>query len=141
MSKVIIDAKNCILGRLATFAAKRTLMNDEVVIVNCEHAVISGNRNLTLAKYRQKCNRGSPTQGPFIPKTADRMVKRTIRGMIPYKKGRGKEPFNRIRCYRGIPEDFAKGPFHTIKGASISKLPRLEYITVGEICNHLKEKK
>ena len=46
MSKepVIIDASNLVLGRLASFAAKRALQGDEVIVFNAENAVISGTK-------------------------------------------------------------------------------------------------
>ena len=41
---MIIDAKNVVLGRLSSFAAKQLLLGEEVDIVNCEEAVLSGKR-------------------------------------------------------------------------------------------------
>ena len=35
------------------------------------------------------------------------MLKRGIRGMLPdFRKGQGKQAFQRIKCYDGIPEEF-----------------------------------
>jgi len=35
-------------------------------------------------------------------------MKRTIRGMLSYKKGRGGDAFKRIMCYVGVPREFEK---------------------------------
>ncbi len=38
---MIIDANNMILGRLASFAAKKALLGEKIDVINCEKAVIS----------------------------------------------------------------------------------------------------
>ena len=40
----IIDGKNAVLGRLASFAAKEALRGEEIVILNCEQIIITGNK-------------------------------------------------------------------------------------------------
>jgi len=134
---MIINAENLILGRFATVAAKKALLGEEISIINCEKALITGNRKTILAKYKQKIQMGKPQKGPFIPKRADRFVKRTIRGMLPYKQGRGSKAFDRIRCYVGIPDDFKDKKAETIEKANISKVPNLKHITIGEICKSI----
>ena len=134
---MIINAENLILGRFATVAAKKALLGEDVSIINCEKALITGNRKAILAKYKQKIQMGKPQKGPFIPKRADRFVKKTIRGMLPYKQGRGSKAFEKIRCYVGIPDDFKDKKAETIEKANISKVPNLKYITVGEICKSI----
>ena len=86
----VINAKNLILGRLASSVAKRALLGESIELVNCEQAVITGNKKWLIARYRQRRERGTPTQGPFFPRQPERFVKRTIRGMLPYKKELGR---------------------------------------------------
>lgn len=40
----VIDGTDAVLGRLASFAAKQALLGEEIVIVNCEKVIITGNR-------------------------------------------------------------------------------------------------
>ena len=40
----IIDGKNAILGRMASYVAKEALKGEEVVVVNCEEVIITGNK-------------------------------------------------------------------------------------------------
>ena len=134
---MIIDARNLILGRLATIAAKKAILGEDIHIINCENAVISGSKKNVLLNYKTKANRGSQFKGPFIPKTSDRFVKRAIRNMLPYKKPRGREAFNRIKCHRGIPTTMKDKKPETLKAAEFSKLPTLKYVTVEYICKHL----
>ena len=37
---MIIDAKNLVLGRMATVVAKEALLGEKIDIINCEKAVV-----------------------------------------------------------------------------------------------------
>ena len=107
MEKIIIDGANATLGRLASYAAKQALMGKEIVIVNANDVVIVGNRNNILEKYVIIVKKGgSSLKGPKISRTPERLLKRTIRGMLPHKKGRGEDAVDKIKCYNGTPEEF-----------------------------------
>lgn len=140
MIKMIINADNLILGRMATISAKKALMGENVDIVNCEKAVITGNKREVLEKFKERNKRGIPAKGPFYPKRADMFVRRSIRGMLPYKQEKGRKAFKKIMCYVGVPEKFKDKNIETIKKADFSKMPVLKYIRVGRICKELKNK-
>jgi len=129
---MIIDAENIILGRLASFVAKKALRGNSLDIINCEKAVVSGKKRFTLNETVRKYNQGT-FKGPFIPKQADRFVRRTIRGMLPYKTPHGREAFKKIKCYLGIPVQFNDKKSEKIPGADSSKLPSKDHIYVKEI--------
>lgn len=137
---MIIDATNLIAGRIATIAVNATKKGEDVQIVNCEKAVITGDRRDILAKYHSRRRKGSTFKGPFIPTKPKAFMKRTIRGMIPYKKQKGKLLLKKIRCFQGMPENLAKAKHEIIKEADVSKTKSLRYISIGEICQRLKEK-
>lgn len=104
---LIVDGKNAILGRLASYAAKQLLLGKEIAIVNSEKIVVSGNSRSIIEEYKEMRRRGgSSLRGPFFPKKPEIIVKRTIRGMLPHKRGRGEEALKRVKCYEGIPEEF-----------------------------------
>ncbi len=132
---MIIDATDSILGRLATHVAKNSLNGEEVLVINCEKAFITGNKNTILAKYKRKKSIGTH-KGPFMPRMPDRFVKRIIRGMIPYKTNRGREAFARIKCYVGVPEKL-KGKAIKLDYADIGKIQYAKSITIGEICKEM----
>jgi len=134
---MIINAENLILGRLGTFAAKKSLMGEEVRIVNCKNAVIIGKKSEVLNRYKRKFDRRTPVKGPFIPKTAERFVKRSIRGMLPYKKERGREAFKRIICYKEIPETFKNEKIETLDKFNVLNSGQVNFIKVIDICRHL----
>ena len=137
---MIIDASNLILGRLGTYAAKKALLGEKIDIVNSENCVMTGNGASIFANYDKKLKRGTPSKGPFFHRMPDRFVKRTIRGMLPYKKGRGKIAFKNINCHIGVPENLKDQKFETIKNANVEKVPNLKYIKIKEICIHIGAK-
>lgn len=138
---MIIDGSNTILGRLAAHAAKQALLGEKVDIVNCDKVVVSGNKYNTYAHYRQKLARGTPRKGVFITRSPDRIVKRTVRGMVPYKQAKGLEAFKRVMCYNGVPASFQGQKMETIKSAHVSKLPNLRFTSVGNIVAELRGRK
>ncbi len=108
--QIIIDATNATLGRLASYAAKQSLLGREVIIVNCNAVIISGAPQQTLNKYKKaKARGGSALKGPFFPRSPEKIMKRAIRGMLPdHREGRGKEALRRIMCYNLVPPEFEK---------------------------------
>ncbi|MFW5865927.1 MAG: 50S ribosomal protein L13 [Nanoarchaeota archaeon] len=129
---IVIDAQHMILGRLATFAAKQALLGQEVRVINAERAVISGKKANTINMMTVRNERGIPAKGPFMPKMADRYVRRTIRGMLPYKIPKGAQAYKRVLCYVGVPDEFKDVKVTQPEQASVSKLPTMNLITVGE---------
>ncbi|HLD05915.1 MAG TPA: 50S ribosomal protein L13 [Candidatus Nanoarchaeia archaeon] len=134
---MIIDATDLLLGRMASHAAKAALLGQQVDIVNCERAVISGRAKDIIARYRQRRERGYPYKGPFFPKQSDRLVRRTVRGMLPYKKEKGSSAFKRVMCWKGIPEQFKEKKMERFADCQADKLPNEQYMTIGQLCIHL----
>ncbi len=134
---MIIDASNLLLGRMATVVAKKALLGEKIDIVNCENALISGKRNMILAHYRHKKERGTYKHGPFFYSMPDKFVRRTIRGMLPYRTKRGLDAYKRIMCYIGVPAELKSTKIESIQVANAEKLPILHKISVGEVCNQL----
>lgn len=133
---MIIDGENCILGRMATQAAKAALNGETVNIVNADKLIVTGKPESIMAEYKVRINRkdrANPTKSPRMFKRPDFLVKRTIRGMLPKKSTRGVEALKRIRAYIGVPEEFAG------KGVKVgeAKELRCKSLTVGEICRGL----
>ncbi|UCE95163.1 MAG: 50S ribosomal protein L13 [Candidatus Bathyarchaeota archaeon] len=132
----IIDANNLILGRMATVVAKRLLQGEIVTILNAEKAIISGKRLSRVKEAKEKLEIGHPRKGPFFPRRPDRFVKRTIRGMLPRKKPKGKDAYERLRVFIGVPQELRDKPVETISGAKAEKL-KCPYITVGELAKEI----
>lgn len=101
MSKIIYDGENVVFGRLASRVAKDLLKGDEVDLINCEKIIISGDKKLLAKKILAKREMGSggSIKGPKYPRVADRLVKRMIRGMLPWDRMKGRDAYRRLRCY------------------------------------------
>lgn len=131
---IIINAEGATLGRLSTYAAKNLLKGEEIAVINSEKAIISGKKSMIKQRYKQKREVGTYRKGPFFPRTPERIVKRTIRGMIPYQTPHGRAAFKRLKCYIGIPEEFNGKKFEIIKEAE--KQP-VDFITIQELAKSL----
>jgi ribosomal protein uL13 len=126
----IIDGKNAILGRLASYVAKEALKGEDIVVLNCEQVIITGNKKNIEENFKIKRSRvGSSQKGPKHSKTSEKIVKRTIRGMLPnHRKGRGKIAYKKIKCYVGIPKEFQDA-----KKINLKKENRNKFIQIKEI--------
>lgn len=133
----IIDASGLILGRMASIVAKRLLNGERIIIVNAEKAVISGNKYMIINHYHNYLQIGHPGKGPLHPRRPDRIVRRAIRGMLPYKQPRGKAALKRLRVFMGVPAALRDKPMETIPEASVNRL-KGRYITVLELSKHIQ---
>ncbi len=137
---IIIDAENMIVGRIAVVAAQQALLNEQVLVINCEKAIISGSKESVFAHYKQKFDRGVPKKGPFLPRMPDRFFRRIIKGMLPMAGARGRDAFKRVMCYLGVPEEAKGKETFKVPGAEASKLPSMKFVVLGELCTKLGSK-
>ncbi|HYA57360.1 MAG TPA: 50S ribosomal protein L13 [Thermoplasmata archaeon] len=100
-----MDASGLVLGRAASLIAQRLLAGESVVVVNAEKSVVTGSRAEVLAHYTAARARGSKRTGPHFPRYPDRIFRRTVRGMLPHLKTRGKVAFRRLNVHIGVPEE------------------------------------
>lgn len=132
--KRIIDAKGATLGRLCTAVAKSLLNGDEIAIVNSEKALISGKKQRIKNDYKERRDLGTYRKGPFFHRSPDRIVRRTVRGMIPYQTPHGREAYKRLRCYIGVPDEYLGKDIEVIKQA---ERQYAEFITIEELSRYL----
>jgi len=106
------------------------LEGSEVIIVNSEKVVITGNKKDIIEKYSSLRKKGGHSQkGPKYIKIPYSMLKRAIRGMLPdFRKGQGKLAFKRVKCYDGIPENLKDE-----KIVSINAPKKLKFIELKEL--------
>ncbi|MDD5416573.1 MAG: 50S ribosomal protein L13 [Candidatus Aenigmarchaeota archaeon] len=133
---MIIDADGAILGRLSSKVVKRLLAGEQVVIVNADKAIVSGTPKVTYSIYLQKRQRGDQTKGPFYPKQSDRIVWRTIRGMMPYKKSKGRDAMSRLKIFSDCPKEYNNAE----KIVKTKESLKCKYVTLKEISKFLGAK-
>merc|ERR1711869_4288 len=132
---VVIGARGHLMGRLASFVAKETLLGQKVVVVRCEEIVISGSfiRNkLKLLMKRNKRMNTNPKKGPFHHRSPADMFHRVVRGMLPHKPYRGSAAFQRVKCLEGIPE-----PFNSVKKMVVPDALRIQRLRPGRKFSNL----
>jgi len=128
---ICVDAENKVAGRLASSVAKLILDGEQVSVFNAEKAVVMGRPEAVIAEYTAKRVRGDPYHGPFYPRRPDRVLKRIVRGMLPYKTQRGKQAFKRLKVFMSIPEGTGKTEFTELKGTGNRALRKS--VTLKEI--------
>ena len=131
---LLVDATDLMLGRLASLVAKHLLSGESVIIVNAEKAVISGRKENILDEMRIILglrNKGSKEKSPKHPRRPDGLVRRTVRGMLPFDKPRGKEAFGRLRVCVGIPAGMDVNTAKTLTKAQRHEGTRI--MTIGDL--------
>jgi large subunit ribosomal protein L13 len=137
--QIVIDAANCISGRICSHVSKLLLQGNRVTIVNAEKAMLSGHRYKTIQLYKEHLEINSvtnPIHGPFHPRRPDTILTKMVRGMIPKRKSSGIEAFKRLRVYIGIPESLKNSEMKYYDDSKITK-PSSYYITVGEVAKEI----
>lgn len=130
---MIIDAKDSILGRLGSYVAKQALLGNKVDVINCEEIIVSGKKQAVLHEYIRRLKRKAPTQAPYFYRRPDMLVKRTIRGMLPFKRSRGRDVFKNIKCYVGVPDNLKNENALVIESSKSDKL-QTDFLKVKDIC-------
>jgi large subunit ribosomal protein L13 len=132
----IINANGLILGRMASIIAKRLLNDEEVIVVNAENAVLSGKRKSKVAEAKTFLEVGHLKMGPAHYRRPDRILRRTVRGMLPYKKAKGKQAYKRLKVFMGTPDEFKDQKMETLMNAQAKKLT-CSYFTLGEFAKEI----
>lgn len=136
---IVVDATNCIAGRMCSHVSKLLLQGNRVAIVNAEKAMLSGSRSKTIELYKEHLEINSvtnPIHGPFHPRRPDTMLSKMVRGMVPKRKPSGMTAFGRLRVYIGVPEEMKKAKMESFSDSKITK-PESYYISVGEIAGQI----
>ena len=134
---VVVDARDCILGRVASEVAQRALDGERIAIINAEDAVITGDKNDVFDTYRTRIGLGSD-KGPMYPRRPDAILKRAVRGMLPYKKPRGREALENVRVYVGNPyEDDDDREAEILEDTSLDRLSNIRFVHLHEVAEQL----
>ncbi|PSQ22454.1 50S ribosomal protein L13 [Halobacteriales archaeon QS_9_67_15] len=125
---VVVDARDCILGRVASKVATRALEGETVAVVNAERAVVTGSEQDVIGTFEQRRELGSD-RGPAYPKRPDGIMKRSIRGMVPHKTSRGREAFG--------DGDGEAVEADVLEGTSLDRLSSIKFVTLGDVSEAL----
>lgn len=132
---IAIDGSGLVLGRVASHISKKLLQGEEVHLANCEKLVLVGNPPNIIENYQQRRrlqHKGTPEFSPKWPKLPHLLVRRVIRGMLPWDSTRGQKAFKLLRVYSGNPKGLELKEFKEAKFASEAR-----HITIRELCIYL----
>ncbi len=144
----VYNAEDKVLGRLASIVAKQLLSakkageDTRVIIVNAEKAIVTGKRTSVITDYRQKYELNHARKGPFFPRMPDQILKRTVRGMLPYQKNSsGRNAVRDLRVMIGTPanlagDDLPEGHAWGDSSSFERDLPQ-KFVRLGDISAHL----
>lgn len=103
MAKKIFNGESATFGRISSLIAKELLKGNSVILINSEKVLISGDKKEYVNKMRakMKMGRGASMKGPKYIRREDLILKRMIRGMLPWDRAKGRNAFKNLRCYIG----------------------------------------
>ena len=143
----VYNAEDKVLGRLASIVAKQLLSakkageDTRVIIVNAEKAIVTGKRTSVMTDYRQKYELNHARKGPFFPRMPDQILKRTVRGMLPYQKNSsGRAALKALRVEIGTPSNLSGDLPDGCEWGDSSKIERPlpeRFVRLGEISKEL----
>jgi len=132
----LVDADGLILGRMASVVAKKLLNGEKIIIVNAEKAVISGKKKSKIAEAKEFLEVGAPKRGPFHYRRPDRILRKTVRGMVPFKKPKGKNALKKLKVFISVPEDLKDQQPMYIEEAQAAKLNG-PYFTLADLAKEI----
>ena len=126
----VIDGKDAVLGRLASFTAKELLKGEEISVINCKDVIITGNKKNIEQEFKEKRSKyGSSHKGPIHSRDVQKIVKRAIRGMLPnFREGRGRDAIKKVKCYTDTPKQFEE-----MEKIKISKDKKSKFVRVSHL--------
>lgn len=131
-SAAVVNGEGLILGRMCSKVAKRLLNGEQIIVVNAEKIVISGKRKSKVAEAHKFLEVGAPERGPFHSRRPDRIVCKTVRGMVPWRQPKGKNAYKRLKVFLGVPQELKDQKMETIEQANAAKLTG-PHFTLGEL--------
>jgi large subunit ribosomal protein L13 len=131
-----VNAEGQIIGRMCSKIAKILLDGDEVIILNAEKAVFSGKKKSKVVEAKEFLEVGAPERGPFHYRRPDRFLRKTVRGMLPFKQPKGKAAYKRLKAFMGVPAEFKDKKMISFEEAQSIKL-KGPHFTLAELATEI----
>jgi len=114
---IVIDATNAIVGRLASYVAKRLRgkhradftphidTGDHIIVINADKAQFTGNKLNDKVYYRHNGHPGGikeTTAGKILAgRFPERAVEMAVKRMMPKESSLARQQFSKLRVYAG----------------------------------------
>lgn len=132
----LVNADGQIVGRMCSKIAKLLLNGEEVIILNAEKAVFSGKKKSKIAEAHLFLEVGAPERGPFHYRRPDRFLRKTVRGMVPFKQPKGKSAYKRLKVFMGVPAEFKDQKMISFDDAQSTNL-KGPHFTLAELATEI----
>ncbi len=138
---VYIDGSGLVMGRLASVIAKMLLEGKKVYVFNAEKILISGKKRSIIEEWKEKLEIKSkikPEHNPVHYRRPDRIFRRVVRGMLPFRKPKGRNAYKNLKVFHGVPEEFKLKSISFYKPEeAVAKGYPTDYIMLGELAKEL----
>ncbi len=134
---LVINAENLIMGRVASFCAKKALQGEEIIIINSEKAVITGSKKDLLQTFKTRNDlivKGNPRHGPKAIRMPDQILRASIGGMVPKNKT-GRNAIAKVKAFIGVPDKFKETEVVDLQNLKVDETKN--YLHIGELSNLL----
>jgi large subunit ribosomal protein L13 len=135
-TRTVIDADGLILGRMASIIAKRLLNGETIEVINAQNVVISGNKVKLVEEWKEFIKVGGFGKGPVHHRRPHEIVRRTVRGMLPYRIPKGAAAYKRLHVHIGVPDELEKVEKQSLPECHSSNLNH-RYVTVGQLAESI----
>jgi len=114
---VVIDAEGAVMGRLASYIAKRLRgkhradftphidTGDHIVVINAEKAVFTGNKRRDKRYYRHTGHPGgikeTTAEKILSGRFPERALKLAVKRMLPRESALARKQYSKLRVYAG----------------------------------------
>ena len=132
----LVNAEGLVVGRMCSKVAKRLLNGEEVIILNAEKAVFSGKKKSKVAEAKEFLEVGAPERGPFHYRRPDKYLRKTVRGMLPFKQPKGKSAYKRLKVFMGVPKELNGRQMITFTEASSANV-KGPHFTLAEMAREI----
>jgi len=140
MAKIIVNGEGHILGRLSSIIAKKLLEGNEVVVVNVEKVIVSGEKRMVVDSYKKILGvkvHLSHKWRPKRPRSPIRLFKASVKGMLPKNNKKGREALSRLKVYVGVPDEFKDAEMVVFKDAYKDRLKTNKYVELSVIAKEM----
>jgi large subunit ribosomal protein L13 len=136
---VYLNAEGQIAGRFASRVAKLLVKGNKVIVVNSEKALVSGGRESVAQEWSKKLeitSKVNPLYGPIHYRRPDNILRRMVRGMVPFQRTKGKSAMKRLREYLVTPKELGAREFEKLEDTRAPR-PTPIYTSLDELARHL----
>jgi large subunit ribosomal protein L13Ae len=143
---IVVDGKDHVLGRLASYVAKELINGQRVVVVRAERIILSGSlfrRRVQFHEFLNKRMLHNPRRALQHYRSPSRLFWKAVRGMLPHKTPRGAAAMGRFKVFDGVPSPFDRKKRLVVPDAlrAIRLKSDQDFTVLGKLCSSVGWKK